>query len=169
MSDEIINKVSNSKLINIDLEEFYPDGERVLFDIKDWLFEGIILKEKDFRASVKDHNWSGYKNAFVALTCSEDAIIPSWAYLLLASELSAFAKKVVVGNLELLETVLFQEVIQNLNIEPFKDKPIIIKGCAQKPIPSSAFTMLIQKLQPIAKTIMYGEACSTVPLYKAKK
>tara|TARA_B100000780_G_C20921257_1_gene367020 strand:- start:116 stop:625 length:510 start_codon:yes stop_codon:yes gene_type:complete len=169
MSDEIINKVSNSKLINIDLEEFYPDGERVLFDIKDWLFEGIILKEKDFRASVKDHNWSGYKNAFVALTCSEDAIIPSWAYLLLASELSAFAKKVVVGNLELLETVLFQEVIQNLNIEPFKDKPIIIKGCAQKPIPSSAFTMLIQKLQPIAKTIMYGEACSTVPLYKRKK
>lgn len=169
MSDEIINKVSNSKLINIDLEEFYPDGERVLFDIKDWLFEGIILKEKDFRASVKDHNWSGYKNAFVALTCSEDAIIPSWAYLLLASELSAFAKKVVVGNLELLETVLFLEVIQNLNIEPFKDKPIIIKGCAQKPIPSSAFTMLIQKLQPIAKTIMYGEACSTVPLYKRKK
>ena len=169
MSDEIINKVSNSKLINIDLEEFYPNGERVLFDIKDWLFEGIILKEKDFRASVKDHNWSGYKNAFVALTCSEDAIIPSWAYLLLASELSAFAKKVVVGNLELLETVLFQEVIQNLNIEPFKDKPIIIKGCAQKPIPSSAFTMLIQKLQPIAKTIMYGEACSTVPLYKRKK
>lgn len=169
MSDEIINKVSNSKLINIDLEDFYPDGERVLFDIKDWLFEGIILKEKDFRASVKDHNWSGYKNACVALTCSEDAIIPSWAYLLLASELSAFAKKVVVGNLELLETVLFQEVIQNLNIEPFKDKPIIIKGCAQKPIPSSAFTMLIQKLQPIAKTIMYGEACSTVPLYKRKK
>tara|TARA_B100000768_G_scaffold171182_1_gene178254 strand:+ start:939 stop:1448 length:510 start_codon:yes stop_codon:yes gene_type:complete len=169
MSDEIINKVSNSKLINIDLEEFYPDGERVLFDIKDWLFEGIILKEKDFRASVKNHNWSCYKNAFVALTCSEDAIIPSWAYLLLASELSAFAKKVVVGNLELLETVLFQEVIQNLNIEPFKDKPIIIKGCAQKPIPSSAFTMLIQKLQPIAKTIMYGEACSTVPLYKRKK
>ena len=169
MSDEIINKVSNSKLINIDLEEFYPDGERVLFDIKDWLFEGIILKEKDFRASVKDHNWSGYKNACVALTCSEDAIIPSWAYLLLASELSAFAKKVVVGKLELLETVLFQEVIQNLNIEPFKDKPIIIKGCAQKPIPSSAFTMLIHKLQPIAKTIMYGEACSTVPLYKRKK
>ena len=169
MSDEIINKVSNSKLINIDLEEFYPDGDRVLFDIKDWLFEGIILKEKDFRASVKDHNWSDYKNACVALTCSEDAIIPSWAYLLLASELSAFAKKVVVGNLELLETVLFQEVIQNLNIEPFKDKPIIIKGCAQKPIPSSAFTMLIHKLQPIAKTIMYGEACSTVPLYKRKK
>ncbi|MDB4252151.1 DUF2480 family protein [Flavobacteriaceae bacterium] len=169
MSDEIINKVSNSKLINIDLEEFYPDGERVLFDIKDWLFEGIILKEKDFRASVKNHNWSGYKNDCVALTCSEDAIIPSWAYLLLASELAVYAKKVVVGNLELLETVLFLEVIQNLNIEPFKDKPIIIKGCAQKPIPPSAFTMLIQKLQPIAKTIMYGEACSTVPLYKRKK
>ena len=169
MSDEIVNKISNSKLVNIDLEEFYPEGERVLFDIKDWLFNGIILKEKDFRTSVKNHNWSQYNNAYVALSCSEDAIIPSWAYLLLASELAAFAKKVIVGNLELLETVLFQEVIQNLNIDLFKDKPIIIKDCAHKPIPSSAFTMLIQKLQPIAKTIMYGEACSTVPLYKRKK
>ena len=169
MSKEIINRVSNSSLINIDLEELYPAGRRISLDIKDWLYEGIILKEKDFRTSVRNHDWSIYKDSFVALTCSEDAIIPSWAYLLLASELAVYAKKVVVGNLELLETVLFLEVIQNLNIEPFKDKPIIIKGCAQKPIPPSAFTMLIQKLQPIAKTIMYGEACSTVPLYKRKK
>ena len=169
MSEEIINRVSNSSLITIDLEEIYPAGKRIFIDIKDWLFEGIVLKEKSFRASVKNHDWSIYKDSFVALTCSEDAIIPSWAYLLLASELAVYAKKVVVGNLELLETVLFLEVIQNLNIEPFKDKPIIIKGCAQKPIPPSAFTMLIQKLQPIAKTIMYGEACSTVPLYKRKK
>ena len=169
MSDEIVNKISNSKLVNIDLEEFYPEGERVLFDIKDWLFNGIILKEKDFRTSVKNHNWSQYNNACVALSCSEDAIIPSWAYLLLASELAAFAKKVIVGNLELLETVLFQEVIQNLNIDLFKDKPIIIKGCAHKPIPPSAFSMLILKLQPIATSIMYGEACSTVPLYKRRK
>jgi hypothetical protein len=169
MADEIINRIANSKLINIDLEEFYPDGKRILFDIKDWLFHGIILKEKDFREHVANHDWSQYQDNYVALTCSEDAIIPSWAYLLLSSELSGFAKKIVVGDLELLETVLYQEVIQELSVEDFKDKPIIIKGCADKPIPPSAFTFLVQKLQPIAKTIMYGEACSTVPLYKRKK
>ena len=169
MADEIINKVSNSKLITIDLEELYPEGERVLFDIKDWLFDQIILKEKDFRAFVKSHDWSRYKNTYVALTCSVDAIIPSWAYLLLSSELAPYSKKIVVGNLELLETSLFQDIIQNLSIESFKEKPIIIKGCAQKPIPPSAFSMLIHKLQPIAKSIMYGEACSTVPLFKKKR
>ena len=169
MPEEIINRIANSKLINIDLEEFYPEGKRVLFDIKDWLFQGIILKEKDFRESVANHNWSQYQDNYVALTCSEDAIIPSCAYLLLSSELVPFAKKVVIGDLELLETVLFQGVIQNINISEFTDKPIIIKGCADKPIPPSAFSMLIEKIQPIAKTIMYGEACSTVPLYKRKK
>lgn len=169
MADEIINKVSNSKLITLDLEELYPEGERVLFDIKDWLFDQIILKEKDFRASVKSHDWSRYENTYVALTCSVDAIIPSWAYLLLSSELAPYSKKIVVGNLELLETSLFQDIIQNLSIESFKEKPIIIKGCAQKPIPASAFSMLIHKLQPIAKSIMYGEACSTVPLFKKKR
>jgi hypothetical protein len=169
MAEEIINRIANSKLVNIDLEEFYPDGKRILFDIKDWLFHGIILKEKDFREHVANHDWSQYQDTYVALTCSEDAIIPSWAYLLLSSELADFAKKVVVGNLELLETVVYQEVIQELHVEDFKDKPIIIKGCADKPIPPSAFTFLVQKLQPIAKTIMYGEACSTVPLYKKKK
>ena len=169
MADEIINKVSNSKLITLDLEELYPEGERVLFDIKDWLFDQIILKEKDFRASVKSHDWSRYENTYVALTCSVDAIIPSWAYLLLSSELAPYSKKIVVGNLELLETSLFQDIIQNLSIESFKEKPIIIKGCAQKPIPPSAFSMLIHKLQPIAKSIMYGEACSTVPLFKKKR
>ncbi len=169
MADEIINKVSNSKLITLDLEELYPEGERVLFDIKDWLFDQIILKEKDFRASVKSHDWSRYKNTYVALTCSVDAIIPSWAYLLLSSELAPYSKKIVVGNLELLETSLFQNIIQNLSIDSFKEKSIIIKGCAQKPIPPSAFSMLIHKLQPIAKSIMYGEACSTVPLFKKKQ
>ena len=169
MADEIINKVSNSKLITLDLEELYPEGERVLFDIKDWLFDQIILKEKDFRASVKSHDWSRYENTYVALTCSVDAIIPSWAYLLLSSELAPYSKKIVVGNLELLETSLFQDIIQNLSIDSFKEKPIIIKGCAQKPIPPSAFSMLIHKLQPIAKSIMYGEACSTVPLFKKKQ
>ena len=125
MADEIINKVSNSKLITIDLEELYPEGERVLFDIKDWLFDQIILKEKDFRASVKSHDWSRYENTYVALTCSVDAIIPSWAYLLLSSKLAPYSKKIVVGNLELLETSLFQDIIQNLSIESFKELSLI--------------------------------------------
>ncbi|MEN8857768.1 MAG: DUF2480 family protein [Flavobacteriaceae bacterium] len=169
MAEEIINRIANSKLINIDLEELYPNGKRILFDIKDWLFEGIILKEKDFREHVANHDWSQYQDNYVALTCSEDAIIPSWAYLLLSSELAPFAKKIVVGNLVMLETVLFQDIIQEFKVDEFKDKPIIIKGCAEKPIPPSAFAFLIQKLQPLAKTIMYGEACSTIPLYKRKK
>ena len=169
MSEEIINRVANSKLKTVDLEEIYPEGKRVLFDIREWLFEELILKEKDFRNSVKNHDWSQYKNSFVAITCSVDAIIPSWAFMLVASELTQYANKVVVGNLELLETVLYQELIGFLDFSDFLDKPIIIKGCANKPIPATAFSLLIEKLQPIAKSILFGEACSTVPIYKAKK
>ena len=167
--EEIINRVANSKLRTFDLEEIYPEGKRVLFDVKDWLFQELILKETDFRESVKDHDWSQYKNTFVAVTCSVDAIIPSWAFMLVASELIPFANKVVIGDLELLETVIYQELIGFLDLKDFADKPIIIKGCAEKPIPASAFAFLIEKLQPIAKSIMFGEACSTVPLYKSKK
>lgn len=169
MAEEIINRIANSKLKIFDLEEIYPEGKRVLFDIKDWLFEGIILKEKDFRNSVKNHDWSQYKNCFVAVTCSVDAIIPSWAFLLIASEITPFANKVVIGNLELLETVIYKELIEFIDVRDFTDKPVIIKGCANKPIPASAFAFLIEKLQPIAKSIMFGEACSTVPIYKSKK
>ena len=169
MAEEIINRVANSPLKTIDLEEMYPAGARILFDIKDWLYEGIILREKEFRDHVSQYDWSQYQNQFVALTCSEDAIIPSWAFLLVSSELAPHAKKVVVGTLDTLETSIFQELISDLNIEEFRNKPVIIKGCADKPIPPSAFTFLIQKLQPVVKSIMYGEACSTVPLYKVKK
>lgn len=169
MANEIINRVANSSLVTIDLEDIYPIEKRILFDIKDWLFEGIILKEKDFRNSVENHNWSQYQDSFIALTCTEDAVIPSWAYLLLSSKLAPFAKKIIVGDLELLETVIYQDVIQQLNIELYRDKPVIIKGCTNKPIPPSAYSFLIQRLQPIAKTLMYGEACSTVPLYKKPK
>jgi|TARA_B110000116_G_scaffold229593_1_gene211541 hypothetical protein len=166
---DIINRVSNSKLRTFDLEEIYPEGKRVVFDIKDWLFHEIILKEKDFRDSVSKHDWSQYKNSFVAITCSIDAIIPSWAFMLISSELTPFANKVVIGNLELLETVIYQELISFLDFKDFANKPVIIKGCADKPIPNSAFAFLIAKLQPIAKSIMFGEACSTVPLYRAKQ
>jgi len=169
MSNEIINRVTNSKLITIDLEDFYPKGERVLFDIKDWLFQEMILKEKDFRSFVNNHNWTQYQDNFIAITCSVDAIIPSWATMLITTKLTPFAKKIVVGNLELLETIVYQDIINQLNVSDFKNKPIIIKGCANKPIPTSAYIFLIEKVQPVAKSILFGEACSTVPLFKAKK
>lgn len=168
MAEEIVNRVANSKLVTIDLEDFYPSGQRVKFDISDWLFEGLLLREKDFRDQVKNHDWSQYKDAYVALGCSTDAIIPSWAYLLLSTQLNPFAKKVIVGDLELLETVLFSEIIGNLEVDSFQGKPVIIKGCANKPIPQSAYSFLIERIQPIAKSIMFGEACSTVPLFKNK-
>ncbi|RPD96548.1 DUF2480 family protein [Aureibaculum marinum] len=169
MADEIVNRVANSKLITIDLEDFYPEGERVLFDISKWLNQGLILREKDFRERVKNHNWEQYKNKFVALTCTTDAIVPSWAYLLIATNISSFSKKLVVGNLEQLETSIFQDIINNLDFSQYQDKPIIIKGCSEKSIPETASVQLIEKLVPVAKTIMFGEACSTVPLFKRRK
>jgi hypothetical protein len=169
MAKEIINKIANSTLITLDLEDYYPKGKRVVLDIKDWLFHEIILKEKDFRADLKAHNWQQYQDCYVALHCSSDAIIPSWAYLLITSNLVPFANKIVVGDLELLETVIYTNIIKELDTTSFRLKPVIIKGCANKPIPPTAYTQLIQKIQPVAKTIMFGEACSTVPLYKAKK
>ncbi len=166
---EIINKVANSKLITIDLEDYYPEGERVIFDIKQWLFQGLILKEKEFRTAIDAYDWSSLNGKHVALTCSADAIIPSWAYILISTRLSPYAKKIVVGNLTALETSIYQEIIENLDCSTFKNKPIIIKGCSNKPIPETAYLQLIQKIQPLANSIMYGEACSTVPLYKMKK
>lgn len=168
MAEEIVNRIANSKLITIDLEDFYPKGERISFDISDWLYEGLILREKDFRESVQKHDWTQYNNQYVALTCKTDAIIPSWAYLLITTYLSPFAKKVVVGNLELLETAIFQNIINNLDVSEYHDKSLIIKGCSEKPIPETASVQLVEKLLPIAKTIMYGEPCSTVPLFKRK-
>lgn len=169
MVEEIINRVVNSKLKTFDLEEIYPEGERIVLDIKDWLFQELILKEKDFRAFVKKHDWSQYKNSFVAVSCSVDAIIPSWAFMLVVSELTSFANKVVIGDLELLETAIYQELISFLDFKEYIDLPVIIKGCSNKPIPNSAYAFLIEKLQPIAKSIMFGEACSTLPIYKLQK
>ncbi|MBL4939275.1 MAG: DUF2480 family protein [Lutibacter sp.] len=166
MSDEIVNRVANSQLKTIDLEELYPQGTRTTIDIKKWLFQELILKEVDFREHLKDHDWSQYKNHYVALTCSSDAIIPSWAFMLIATYLMPFAKKVVVGNLTDLETSIFYAIIANFNIEGYKNNPVIIKGCTNKPIPKTAYIQLIEKLQPVVKSIMFGEACSTVPLYK---
>ena len=168
MSDEIINRVAKSNLVTIDLEDFYPSGERLLFDIKDWLFEGLVLREKDFRSHVDSHNWSNYKDKYVAITCSTEAIIPAWAFMLVSINLQPYAKKVVVGNLEHLESSVYQDIINNFNTSEIKNKPVIIKGCTNKPIPLNAYTMLINKIKTVAKSIMYGEACSSVPLYKKR-
>ncbi|MCK0179534.1 DUF2480 family protein [Flavobacteriaceae bacterium S0862] len=169
MSDEIINRVANSKLVTIDLEDYYPEGNRILFDIKDWLLEGFVLREKDFRQQASEHNWEQYKNSFVALHCSTDAIVPAWAYMLLSTYLEPYATKIVTGDLSTLETSIYQDIISELDVSEFQDKPLIVKGCSNKPIPDNAYIQLTTKLKPIAKSIMYGEACSSVPLYKKSK
>lgn len=168
MQDEIINKVAQSKLITFNLEDYYPEGERMVLDIKDWLYEGFILKEKEFRAFVDTHDWSQYEGAYVAMQCSTDAIVPGWAYLLLSVKLSGIAKKAIQGTLVDLETSIYQSVIANIDVSDYQDKLIIIKGCSKKPVPPNAYLFLAERLKPVAKSIMYGEACSSVPLYKRK-
>ncbi|MEO6904099.1 MAG: DUF2480 family protein [Bacteroidia bacterium] len=169
MDKEIINKVAQSGIITIDLETFYPMGERVLFDIKNLLFQELILREKDIREFVKSNDWSIYKDKYVALTCSVDAVVPTWAYMLLTTYLEPFAKKIVFGNLETLETILYQDVFNDLDFTDYKNARIVIKGCGNLPVPKAAYVQLTTILRPIAKSIMYGEACSTVPLYKQAK
>ena len=164
--EEIVNKVAQSGIVTIDLEEFYDETPRVVFDIKPWLFQELILKEKDFRAYIKAHDWSIYKDKYVALTCTADAIVPTWTYMLLTLSLQPFAKKTIFGNLEILETILFQEKINALDLTLYKDARIVIKGCGDKPVPIAAYVALTEKIKPVAKSIMYGEPCSTVPLYK---
>lgn len=168
MEDEIINRVAGSKLVVVDLEDYYPKGQRTVFDIKEWLFQELVLREKDFRDHVKQHDWSQYQDQYVALTCTSDAIVPAWAFMLLTMHLQPFAKTIIVGGLEQLETSIYQDIIQNLETDAFIDQPLIIKGCSNKPVPANAYIMLSQKLKPVARSIMYGEACSSVPLYKRK-
>jgi len=166
--DEIVNRVANSKLITFDLEDLYASGERLSVDISQWLEEGFILREKRFRESVSSHNWSQYKDAYVSLYCSTDAIVPAWAYMLVATQLQGIAKKTITGSQETLETILFIEAISTLDITPYQNSPVIVKGCTNKPVPENAYLFLIEKLQPVVKSLLFGEACSSVPLYKKK-
>jgi S-adenosylmethionine/arginine decarboxylase-like enzyme len=167
MEDLIVNKVANSGLVNIDLEDYYPKGKRIQIDIKSQLFQELILREKDFRIWIQSHDWNQYKDAYVAVFCSADAIVPVWAYMLISAQLEPLAKRVVFGDLETLEAELYKEIVDNLDVSEFADKRLIIKGCGNLPVPRAAFLMLTNKLRPIAKSIMYGEACSTVPIYKS--
>ena len=165
---EIINRVANSAIITIDLEDYYPNGTRVVFDIKDWLYESLVLREKEFRTFVESHDWGIYRNKYIALCCTSQAIIPGWAYMLIRLRLSEIAKQVIIGDLEALETNIYHKIIENLDISHCENKPVIIKGCSNKPVPQNAYLFLIDKLKPVAKSILYGEACSSVPLYKKK-
>lgn len=169
MADEIVNRVARSGLITLDLEELYPKGERVLYDIKDNLWEGIALKEKDFRAFLKTNDWSIYQDKYVALHCSVEAIVPTWAYMLLSTKIAPYAKKVVFGNLDQLEDMLFDEAVGKLQLQDYQDAKVVIKGCSDKAVPPSAYVKLTALLQPYAKILMYGEPCSTVPLWKRPK
>lgn len=168
LDDPIINKVASSGLVTLDLEDYYHQGERVIYDLKDNLFMGMILKEKDFREFLKNHDWSIYEGKNVAIICSEDAIIPTWAYMLLALKLSPFANAVVYGNLEQLEDKLYYDAIAKINPLDYSDARVVVKGCSKVPVPTSAYVEITQKLMPYVKSLMFGEPCSTVPLYKKK-
>ncbi|MEM8522077.1 DUF2480 family protein [Flavobacterium sp. PL12] len=165
--DEIINKVANSVLEVFDLEDYYPKGIRAQIDISQWLIEGFLLKEKDFREQLKNHDWSQYQDQFVAINCSTDAIVPAWASILVAIQLAPFAKKIIDGTIEDLEASIYEELLAKIDYSVYSNKPMIIKGCSRKPVPMRAYVLAAHYLQPFARSIMYGEACSAVPLFKA--
>lgn len=166
--NEIINRVVGSSLITFDLEEYYQPGERVQVDLKDVLFQGLILREKDLRDFVKSNDWSLYKDKFVAITCSAEAIIPTWAYMLVAIALKPYAKAIEFGSLDKLEEKLFDEVLEKIDWELFRNAKVVVKGCSKVNVPPSAYVKTVAKLQPLAASLMFGEACSTVPLFKRK-
>ncbi|MCE6989195.1 DUF2480 family protein [Dyadobacter sp. CY323] len=168
-TEEIVNKVANSGIVSLDLEELYPVGERILFDIKDNLWQGMILREKDFREFLKTHDWAQYQGKNVAVTCTEDAIIPTWAYMLLAVQLEPYANVIVFGDLNALEDKLFANAITQITIEEFRGKRVVVKGCSKVPVPVSAYMEISRLLKPIVQSLMFGEPCSTVPVYKKPK
>ena len=168
MADEIVNKVAQSSLMVFDLEDYYPKNERVILDISQWLHGGFILKEKEFREALKNFDFEIYKDKLVALTCATDAILPSWAFMLVSSYLQPVAQKVVQGTLHQLDLAFYEEIISNLDFSSYENKPVIIKGCSKKPIPEEAYVMATQKMMRFARSIMFGEACSAVPIFKKK-
>lgn len=166
---EIINKVASSGIQTLDLENLYPQGKRTVFDIAPLLWEGIALKEKDFRAFVTDHDWAQYQGRFVSVHCSADAIIPTWAYMLVATHLQPYASFVTQGDADQLERAIFTRFVHRLDIEPYRAARIVVKGCSKLPVPLNAYVELSARLLPVVKSLMFGEPCSTVPLYKAPK
>ena len=168
MSEPIVNKVAESGIITVDLEKFYPPGETAVFDLKDYLFMGMILKEKDYREALKKMDWSVYQDKNVAVTCTADAIIPVWAYMLAASYLQPVAREIVMGDEKELHKLVYLKNLSSIDVSEFADKRVVIKGCGETPIADFVYMEITKLLRPVAKSIMYGEPCSTVPIYKKK-
>lgn len=168
-NEPIINRVANSSLVTLNLEDLYPPGGIAAIDLKDILFQEVILREKDLRDFVKNHNWKAYQDKSVAVFCSADAVIPTWAYMLVAISLQPFARKIVFGNTEELLSQLYDDALDLLDWEKFRNAKVVIKGCSTVAVPTSAYLSAAARLQPLAASIMYGEPCSTVPLYKQPK
>lgn len=166
MEPQLINRVANSGLITINLEDFYPKQEFIIFDLKDFLFQALILKEKDFRLALKDLDWTGYQDKIVLIQCSADAVIPLWAYMLVAQYLTGIASDVFVGNVDEYLKAHYKQVLEQNNWTEMIDQRIVVKGCSDKAVPEDAYALLTKILKPIAKSIMFGEPCSTVPVYK---
>lgn len=167
-TDEIVNRVANSVLQVFDLEDYYPEGERMQLDISQWLWEGFVLREKEYRDALKAFNWEQFTGKYVALYCSTDAIVPAWAYMLASVHLQPYAKLTVQGTVNDINIQLYRDILSGLDYSSFEGKPVIVKGCSRKPVPQEAYVMATEKLMPVARSLMFGEACSSVPLYKKK-
>lgn len=167
--ETLVNKVAQSGIITFNLEDYFPNKDIISLDIKNFLFMGLILKEKEFRQSLKDHDWLQYSNKIVLISCSEDAILPSWSYMLLESYLADVAEDVYYGTKEEFLIMYYKNVIKDLDLTLFDEKRIVIKGCGEKPVPAAAYGMITSRLKSCALSIMFGEPCSTVPIYKKPK
>jgi len=165
---EIVNKVKDSGLIQLDMAEFKPSISILGIDLTEQLWQGLVLREKDFRSWISTHDWSAYDHTAVYIFCSSDAIIPTWAYMLIGSELSKFSVYFLVGSKIDLEKRLIEREIHNLHLSKFKDQRVIVKGCSDIPNPDFASTALVAHIRPVVKSLMYGEPCSTVPIYKKR-
>ena len=168
MDDVIINKVANSGLVTIDLEDFLPKEKVEAFDLKEHLFKGLILKEKDFREALKNFDWEIYRNKYVAITCTADAIIPLWAYMLVTAYVQPIAKDVYAGSVEEMKKYVCLKNMSTIKFEEFAGQRIIVKGCGDQQVDSTIYAEITKQLRPLAKSIMYGEACSNVPIFKAR-
>jgi hypothetical protein len=166
---EIVNRVANSPLVTLNLEDYYQDGYRVIFDLKEYLFQELVLKEVDFRQRLKELDWEKFRNKYVAVTCTADAIVPNWAFMLVGIYLEDYCKAYVIGTLDTLENFLFESALQKINPEDYTGKPVVVKGCSKFPVPLYAYGRIVSIIQKSAKSIMYGEPCSTVPLFKSRK
>lgn len=167
--EEIVNRVAKSNVEVIDLTDYYPKEPLTSIDISQWMFKGLVIKEKEFRDFLKNHNWQQYKNHYVGITCSTDAIVPIWAYLLVSAYLQPYAKKVVFGTKKELEISVWETIMEHFPSKNYENKRVIVKGCSKKSIPINAYLLLINKLKVSTKSILFGEICSAVPVYKKGK